>query len=694
MKKFKFLAMAALLLSSTLSATTIYYNGEGSDVGGWSIQPGATENASITEVYDSTLNSTVMQFTDGGVYRLRLANGGFWANETEHLLSFDMRLSSYYTVFVYVDTLDGVRVLFNNAINVHVGHHGVGILNAIGNGRTHMFEHTGWQIARGEDAQNNRNGWVRATLDLDRELTDTEPDNRVVRVLSMRVAGTAGRIDNVSLNNPNRTTLSANANDWHITNGIPAGGTITDQQENEARGNVVSFSGTNASNSYTTGAVTGADRWNDTQNDTIQWKMRTSNNFKFIVHTVTANGARDLVYSPDRTDGGFNANNGEIGIGVGWARDGDGAAYGNGTDGRWQTFTRNLATDIAEFENGNSLVSINGVTILGTNGRTTASTMSASNILVDDLQLFRSVVPTLATGAAYDLNRWNLRETRVSISFNDDSMGESGFRFINEATGEQIGNDIPASAGVRGSSISTIRGLNPGTDYTIRVHTLFDDGRATTISEPITITTLGEPNVGNDAAAASDLHRWRLRETSVRISFRDNANGETGFRFINDATGEQMGNNLPATAGTGTASIGQINGLTQNTAYTVRVHTLFDDGRATAISEPITFTTLVDPNAGNEAADDLHRWRLRATSFRVSFRDNANGETGFRFINDATGEQMGNNLPATDGTGTASIGQINGLTPETTYNVRVHTLFDDGRATAISEPITVTTLEE
>ena len=98
MKKFKIFATVALLLSSTLSATTIYYNGEGNDVGGWSIQPGSTANASLREVYDSTLNSTVMQFRDGGVYRLRLANGNFWANETEHVLSFDMRLSSYYTI--------------------------------------------------------------------------------------------------------------------------------------------------------------------------------------------------------------------------------------------------------------------------------------------------------------------------------------------------------------------------------------------------------------------------------------------------------------------------------------------------------------------------------------------------------------------------------------------------------------------
>ena len=681
MKNLKFLT-TALMLSMTLNATTIYYNGEGNDVGEWSIMEDAsTDNASLTEVHDDTLNSTVMQFTDGGVYRLLLPNNQFWANDTEKVLSFDMRLNSYYTIYVYVDTLDGPKVLFYNAINVHVGHHGVGILNAIGNGsRTYFLEGNNIPL----EEQHNRNGWVRATLDLDRELRDTEPDNRVVRVLSMRVAGTAGRIDNVSLSNPTRVTHGANVADWSITSGVPAGGTIEEHQEGGERGEVISFSGTDTSNSYSTG------EWNDTTHDIIQWKMKTSDNYKFIVHTTTANGARDLIYVTDRADRSLNANN-EIGIGIGWSRDGDGVPYGDGTDGRWQTMTRNVATDIAEFDHGNTLTSINGVTVVGTHSRTSTAPMAASDILFDDLQLFSSVTPTLATGEAYELHSWNLGMNSVKISFKDDSEGETGFRYINADTGEQLGVDLAPMAGVGSSGIGQINGLTPNTTYNIKVETLFNDGRANTLSEPLSITTLVDPNAGNEAA--DDLHFWTLRATSVKISFKDNANGESGFKFVNDATGEQMGNSLPATDGTGTSSIGQIVGLTPNTTYTVRVHTLFDDGRATAISEPITFTTLEDPNAGNEAADDLHFWTLRATSVKISFRDNSEDETGFKFVNDATGEQMGNTLPATAGTGTASIGQIVGLTPNTTYTVRVHTLFDDDEP-AISEPISFTTLAQ
>jgi hypothetical protein len=679
MKELKILTII-LLFSLSLNATTIYYNGEGNDVGAWSIEPGGTDNASITEVHDDTLNSTVMQFTDGGVYRLRMPDGSLWANETEKILSFDMRLNSYYTIYVYVDTLDGVRKLFYNAINVHVGHHNTGILNAIGNHRTYA-QHS-----------NSREGWVRAILDLDRELTDTEPDNRVVRVLSMKIGGTSGRIDNVSLDNPTRTTHSDDAEDWHLTTGLPAGGTIEEIEESEERGDVISFSGTNNSNSYTTGAISGAEAWNDTINEIIQWKMKTDTNYKFIVHTTTANGTRDLVYVTDRADSDYNSATGEIGIGIGWSRDSDGASYGNGTDNRWQTMTRNIAIDIAEFETGNSLTAINGVTVIGVDGRTTNANMIASDILFDDLQLFPSVVPTLATGEADDLHAWNIGETSVSISFVDNSEGEAGFRYINTDTGTQLGADLPAKSGTGASNIGNITGLTPNSTYHISVQTFFNDGRTATNSEPLEFTTDEDPNAGDEAA--TELHGWRLRADSVRISFVDNANGETGFRYINADTEEQLGTDLSPIDGTGASGIGQINGLTPNTTYNILVHTLFDDGRATAISQSVSITTLEDPNAENESADDLHRWALGATSVKISFRDNANGETGFRYINIDTEEILGDSLPATEGTGTASIGTINALTPNTTYHIAVQTLFDDGRETATSEAIEFTTLAE
>ena len=738
MKKLKIFS-TALLFSASLNATTIYYNGEGNDIGAWSIGDGSLQSSALREVHDDTLNSNVMEFTDGGIYRLRMPGENlFWVNTTERVLSFDMSLDSDFTVSVFVQTPNGLRQLFYNRLNINAGHHNNvanrNILCAIGHNRLFRVgaQNSGW--GNNPQHRNNRNGWTRVTVDLEQQLRDTEPNNTITSVLSMRITGTAGRIDNVTLDRPNRVNITSTEDDWRLSPNTPHGGTKDSIGEGDDIGNttpedgeVVEFRGAVNSNSFTAGGRTGNNIWNDRVHDTIQWRLRTQDPYKFIVHVNTQNGLRDLVYhgGKRRADNdqwwlnsmdaieerGLDSAHNEIYIGLGIRRHlGDASPdnnnddipdYDSGTGPTWQTFTRNLATDIAEFENGNRLIAVNGVTIIGTNSFEHNSPMIASNIQTTNVQLFTSIPPTTegdddSDGIATDLHTWRLRETSVRISFVDNANGEAGFRFINADTGEILGNQLPAVTGTGTSTIGQINGLTAGTTYSVRVETLFNDERESSVSEPITFTTTGDtpppPPVETDEEATS-LHTWRLRETSVRVSFVDNADGETGFRFINANTGATLGNQLPAVNGRGTSTIGQINGLRAGTTYRVLVHTLFNDGRDTAISQPITFTTdgatppPPPPVETDEKATELHRWRVRDNSVRVSFKDNAEGEIGFRFINADTGVQLGNQLPATNGRGTSSIGQINGLTEGTTYRVRVQTLFNDGRATATSDTL-------
>ncbi len=153
-----------------------------------------------------------------------------------------------------------------------------------------------------------------------------------------------------------------------------------------------------------------------------------------------------------------------------------------------------------------------------------------------------------------------------------------------------------------------------------------------------------------------------------------------------------MGTPIAAVAGMGGATISQINGLTEGTTYRVRVETLFADAQNNNMSAPITVRTRGDaPNVTSNPADDLHFWRRRATSIRISFRDNSEGEIGFRYINADTGAVMGNQVAPVNGTGNATIGTINGLTPATTYRVRVETLFANAQNNTMSAPITFTT---
>jgi len=178
----------ALLLSATLNATTVYYNGENNDIGAWSIAAGSHANSALTEVYDETLNSNVMEFTDGGVYRLRMPGEGvFWDNRTERVLSFDMRLDSDFTINVFAHTEMGFRSIFFNRLNINAGHHNntanQNILCGIGHNRLFRIgaDNSGWE--NNPQHNNSRDGWVRVTVDLDRELKDTEPNNNITSPL-------------------------------------------------------------------------------------------------------------------------------------------------------------------------------------------------------------------------------------------------------------------------------------------------------------------------------------------------------------------------------------------------------------------------------------------------------------------------------------------------------------------------------
>lgn len=632
MRRFQKTIMTLALLSTTaLNAITVYYNGEGDDVGAWSMLPGSTAGANLTEVYDEALHSRVMSFTNGGIYALRMpGQGNFWRNTTERMLSFDMNMDSRFTVAVFVQTPSGLRSLFYNHLNLNAGHHNNvanrNILCGIGHHRIYRAGpgNSGW--ANHPEFRNNRDGWVRVTFDLEQHLRDTEPDNQIISVLSLRITGTAGRIDNVTLDNPETIFTRGEAvNDWRLTPGTPAGGVVRAVQDNPARGNVIEFDGATGSNSFTTGARVGGNRWNLRGNDVVQWKIQTEDPFKFIVHTRTANGLRDLVYHGGKRradmfddrwflhsmdaieERGLDANTNEIRIGLGIRRHlGDDSPntnndfrhnaagqlvpipdYDSGTGPTWQTFTRNIGTDIAEFDNGNRLLAINGVTVVGTNTFEHNSPMIDSTIRVDDIHFFMAPVPT---GTATHLTTWRRRDNSVRVAFRDNSNGEVGFRFINANTGAVMGNQLPATNGVGVNSIGQINGLIAGTEYSVQVETMFNDGRDNIMSLPIAFRTTGQvPNVTSNPA--NDLHFWRRRATSVRISFRDNSEGEIGFRYINANTGAVMGTQLNPIAGAGTAGIGTINGLTPATTYRVRVETLFANAQNNSMSQPITFTT-------------------------------------------------------------------------------------------------------
>ena len=391
-----------LLLVTNIGATTVYFDGEDGGVDEWVAQG----NGIIRNIYSTELGSKVVSLAPG-TYDIGLGANS-WHNTTERVLSFNLNTTGRYTILVSVNTTLGHRWLFYNDLNVHVGFHGTGILNAFGNIQTH------------------NGSWQKVTLDLDRELQDTEPDNRIVEVNGVTFGGVVDMIDNVVLDNPSRDNHEDGENGighWQITDNTPAGATVNvvyDDEEIHYRGeihgehrvdpfdyayndNVISLHSNDLDNAFTIGAVNGANAWSIRDRDVFQWKMRTSNRFRVIVHILTTEGEKDLVYSARRNDIGISGDGLEIHHGVGISRNGDGVPYGQGTDGRWITYTRNLVDDLHDYDPDNRLIAVNGITIRGTT-------------LIDDIELLSSYKSLVERSKIYEdaedgnIDGWSIRE--------------------------------------------------------------------------------------------------------------------------------------------------------------------------------------------------------------------------------------------------------------------------------------------
>jgi len=391
------------LFNTNMEAKTVYFDGENGKADVWT----TSDNGVFYNIYDRDLKSRVVNLSPG-TYDIGI--GESWDNTTERVLSWDMKITDDFTIYVSVDTQEGHRWLFYNKLNVDVGFHGTGILNGIGE-------------------KTNNGTWQRVTVDLDRDLQDTEPNNHIIRVNGMRFGGVLGRVDNITLDNPERKIYENGENgvaNWTISNNSSGNATITllaqDSDNDETRDNVISLSG-DENDTYTIGGVdANSSGWNDRENNILQLQMRNNNDFTITVHVLTENGNKELVYTPTRVDRGMSADGLEIHHGLVISRNGDDASYGKGTDNRWQTYTIDLADDLHDYDPNNKLIAVNGITIQG-------------NTLIDTINMFKSVEPNGAMTfppVVYEdaedgtINGWNVREGDIGDIVNVyDSTSQS-----------------------------------------------------------------------------------------------------------------------------------------------------------------------------------------------------------------------------------------------------------------------------
>jgi hypothetical protein len=251
-----------------------------------------------------------------------------------------------------------------------------------------------------------------------------------------------------------------------------------------------------------------------------------------------------------------------------------------------------------------------------------------------------------------------LAKTHNSISVAwDDTLTETSYtvRWRKSSSGSWDGQAPLA----QDTTSYTISGLQPETEYLIQVEATGPGGTAA--AGPISVTTDGVA-----PPAATNLQVTATTDTSISISWQDNAANETGYRVEHRQQGASSwvrGPNLPANTTSHT-----VTGLQPETTYELRV-VAFNSWGSTP-SAQVTAQTQGSPPA---APTNLRLVSATSNSMVVAWDDNATNETGYRVrLKTQSGSVIETSPLYPANTTQATLPCCTGpLSPETTYTVEV-----------------------
>ena len=166
--------------ASSAPASILYENAEDGDTLGWDIYDNDPVGATIANVYDTDRASRVIEFTGSGAnngYRLRNVDGVYWNDTRFKALSWSMKYSEPFTVYIAVQTTNGFRYLYYTPDNTSL----------LGKD-TYVHHGLGTQARNGQ--------WQTFDRDLAHDLKDTQPDNELQAVLGFLIRG-SGRVDEI-----------------------------------------------------------------------------------------------------------------------------------------------------------------------------------------------------------------------------------------------------------------------------------------------------------------------------------------------------------------------------------------------------------------------------------------------------------------------------------------------------------------
>ncbi|MHC4676247.1 MAG: hypothetical protein ACYTBZ_27460, partial [Planctomycetota bacterium] len=167
---------------NTEAPATVYEDAEDGTTAGWSVYDNKPTGAVISNVYDADRGSRVIELVGNGKsngYQLTAGDGSPWRNIGQFVVSWKLKYSEFFIVYIDVETTAGHRYLFYEPVDG----------NNLGNGR-YVHHGLGSAILDGQ--------WHTVNRDLQADLEDAWPGESILEVNSFMIRG-SGRVDDIRL---------------------------------------------------------------------------------------------------------------------------------------------------------------------------------------------------------------------------------------------------------------------------------------------------------------------------------------------------------------------------------------------------------------------------------------------------------------------------------------------------------------
>jgi len=318
----------------------VYEDAEDTTVEGWHVYDSDPVGATITNVVDATKGRVIELHGDGianGYEIGRRTGDGKWNNRDHKAISWSMNYSENFSIYIAVETTNGVRYMNYERRDDDRGK-------------------SGNYIRFGLGANTSDGSWHTIYRNLADDLHQFEPDNSIVAINAFLIRG-SGRIDDIKTMLTYSKVVYEDAEDntttgWSIYANASGEANITNIFDDTRGSRVIQLQGQGLGDGYILRDAQNHS-WNDTVHHNMEWSMNYAEPFTLYIETDTTNGRRYLVYTPRDDDRGLNSIYIRLGLGA------------NSANGTWHTFTRDLAQDISNAEAGNKLISIRSFIIRG-----------------------------------------------------------------------------------------------------------------------------------------------------------------------------------------------------------------------------------------------------------------------------------------------------------------------------------------